>query len=346
MPGAGPATMNVAAPDAIDYTAAPSLARARQHSLALIEQVRAVLAAQPAPSLETVAVGGSLGRLEASVASDFDCLLVARDDASDGAVREDVERVMHALAGTGLALPKADGIYRQAVTRAALLDPAARGCLDEAPAVFGKRMQCLLDARPLAGDAAFARLRHDVVAWYAQDFVLTRPRRSWSALVNDLSRYLHAYAVWQQFKTDSSADDSWALRQAKLRSVRMLTFAGLLCLLGASNHREDKVTWLLARLDATPLERLAQLMREHHEAATFDALLCAYDAAHAVLADPAARAALVALPLARAQAASDPADGPYGRIRAASEQVMTLLTRFILARHGEWDERFFVRLVL
>jgi len=338
--------MNGAAPGIIDYAAAPSLARARRHSLTLLEHARAVLADQPVPSFETIAVGGSLGRLEASAASDFDCLLVARDGASDGAVRDDVERVMHALAGIGLALPKADGIYRQAVTRAALLDPAARGCLDEAPAVFGKRMQCLLDARPLAGDAAFARLREDVVAWYAEDFVASRTRRSWSALVNDLSRYLHAYAVWQQFKTASSADDSWALRQAKLRSVRMLTFAGLLCLLGASNHREDKVAWLLERLDATPLERLARLMHEHDEAATFDALLRAYDSAHAVLADPTARAALVALPLARAQATRDATDGPYGRIRVASEQVLSLLTRFILARHGEWDERFFVRLLL
>ena len=338
--------MNATATAPIDYAAAPSLAHARRYSLALLERARAALADQHAPSLETIAVGGSLGRLEASAASDFDCLLVARDDAAERAVRDDVERVMQTLAGIGLALPKADGIYRQAVTRAALLDPAARGCLDEAPAVFGKRMTCLLDARPLAGDGAFARLRRDVVAWYAQDFVASRPLRSWSALVNDLSRYLHAYAVWQQFKTDSSSDDSWALRQAKLRSVRMLTFAALLCLLGASNHRADKVAWLLDRLDATPLERLARLMHEHREAATFDALLRAYDTAHAVLADPTARAALVALPLARAQAGEDAAEGPYGRVRAASEQVMTLLTRFILARHGEWDERFFVRLVL
>ena len=43
--------------------------------------------------------------------------------------------------------------------------------------------------------------------------------------------YAHAYAGWQMFKFDRDADDAWLLRQAKLAGSRLLTFAGLLCLL-------------------------------------------------------------------------------------------------------------------
>ncbi|MEQ8230873.1 MAG: hypothetical protein RLW61_12285 [Gammaproteobacteria bacterium] len=334
--------MSTAESVVIDAGRAPSLAAARDYSLEIIARARAALACCALPALETVAVGGSLGRLEAGPCSDFDCLLLARADAGDEAVRRDVASVMAALAGLGLALPKADGIYREAVTRAALLDPTARGSLDEAPAVFGKRMQCLLDARPLLGDAAFRDLREAIVHWYAADFVAARPRRSWTALINDLARYLHSYAAWQQFKLAGSTDDSWALRQAKFRSARVVTFAALLCLLGTSNHREDKISWLLAELDATPLERLARVMHEYDRAA-FARLLTAYDAAHALLCDANVRAALVAASPAHALTAED---GPVAQVRDASGAVLSELTRFILARAGDWDERFFTRLIL
>ncbi|MEQ8659763.1 MAG: hypothetical protein RLW62_03000 [Gammaproteobacteria bacterium] len=334
--------LNEATSDVLDLGRAPSLAAARAYSGDVLARARAALAGCALPALEAVAVGGSLGRLEAGPAADFDCLLIACDGAPRAAVQRDVETVMTALADLGLALPKADGIYREAVTRAALLDPAARGRLDEAPAIFGKRMQCLLDARPLAGAAAFVSLRAAVVDWYAADFVSQRPRRSWTALVNDLQRYLHSYAVWQQFKLASSADDSWALRQAKFRSSRVVTFAALLCLLGASNDRDDKIPWLLARLDATPLERLAQIMRAY-DADAFARLLDAYDTAHALLSDRHVRAALIATPVETALLG---AEGPVARMRAASGTVLAILTRFILARSADWDERFFTRLIL
>jgi hypothetical protein len=309
----------------------PRLAQARAYSAAIVAALGARCAELGLNALETVAAAGSLGRLEVAARSDFDALFVARPGAEPGEVAHEIAAVFDAAAACGLVPPKADGIYREAITRAALLDESARGRLDEAPAVFGKRMQCLLDARPLHGHAAFGALRGAVLDWY----LAGRPAAA--DLLNDLKRYLHSYAAWQHHKRTRSGGDSWALRQAKLGSVRLLTFAGLLLLLGASSRLEPaaRARWLAGRLEATPVERVVEVMGDADPAA-LRRLLVDYEFCFARLADPAFRARLLS-------AASDAS--ALAELTPAATRLLHELTGFVLARRHEWHADFFSGLV-
>ncbi|MGE0485371.1 MAG: hypothetical protein AB7Q81_14610 [Gammaproteobacteria bacterium] len=314
-----------------DPVTTPCLAQARVAGEDILEALGARCAALGLTALETVAAAGSLGRLEITARSDFDALFVARPAAEPHRVAEEIAAVLDAAGACGLVPPKADGIYRDAITRAALLDRQAHGRLDEAPAVFGKRMQCLLDARPLYGKATFDALRLAVLDWYLGADVDA------ADLLNDLKRYLHGYAAWQHHKHSRSSTDSWALRQAKLRSVRLLTFAGLLMLLGASSRLPPagRATWLAARLDATPLERIAEVMEEFDPVA-FQRLLADYEFCFARLADPTFRRRLVA-------AGSDHA--ALAELTPVTTRLLHELTAFVLARRDEWHADFFSGLV-
>jgi hypothetical protein len=155
-------------------------------------------------------------------------------------------------------------------------------------------------------------------------------------------RYLHSYAGWQQFKFNRSVDDSWQLRQAKFRTSRLLTFAGLLFLLGESDRLANKYDWLCERLCMTPMQRLHEIMQAY-DASAYRELLQAYETAFALLGDSAVRAALVSSgpdDSTRMSAAFDPA---YEQIRVASSVVSRVLSEFALARRSDWGGRFFER---
>lgn len=332
----------------LDLDAAPALRASREATRAMNAELACALAAS-APELGpmlTVAAAGSHGRLEAGPDSDIDCLLVVDGSSAlaASAVHGAVDRVMRLFAAHGLELPKADGIYRSPITPAELCAQEALGSLAETPAVFGKRMQVLLDARPLYAPEAFRRLRASILDWYGTGFV-TRHDARWTYLLNDLQRYLHAYAGWQQYRFDRSVKDGWYLRQAKLRSSRMLTFAGLLFLLGAASAREgDRRAWLEAALDLTPLERIAAVMRPA-DPAGFAALLAAYERVHARLADPAVRRRLAAESPASWRAIPARYDGIYAEIHAETGVILASLTNFVLSRRGVWAQDFLNYLV-
>jgi hypothetical protein len=330
----------------LDTRITPCLAASRDFSVDLVAALSAALWDQRShlDAFETIAVAGSLGRLEAGPQSDIDSLLVVRDGAPQQTVRQQQRIVMRILGDTGLKLPKRAGIYRIPVDRATLLNPAALGSLDEAPEIFGKRMQFLLDARPLLHLEACRTLQADIVRWYGSGFHQRDAGASWTYLINDLVRYLHAYAGWQQYKLARTGDDSWQLRQAKLRSSRMLTFAGLMVLLGTSNDRSDKQSWLLEQLAATPLERVAGAML-HYDDAAWTRLLVAYEYVHGRLSDRHVRTRLVrGGPDSLASLGQDYA-AEFEKIRHASAVIMRELTNFILDRRNDWDTRFFARLI-
>lgn len=330
---------------AIDYRCAPALAAARRRSTALLAAAARKLDRLDTVELETIALAGSLGRLEVSADSDFDCIVVARDGASPAALAAELERVYDVFATLGLRAPKADGIYRETIDRAALLAPLARGSLDELPATFGKRMQFLLDARPVYAARRFVHLRRAIIDWYGADFIERDGAKSWTLLLNDVQRYLHAYAGWQQFKLTRSAEDSWELRQAKFRSVRIVTLAGLLLLLGVSNHRPDKLAWLERQLDATPLERLAAVMNRYDRNA-FSRVLNAYEFLFARLADPSFRSRLIEGGPDRHSGFTIPPSTAFAELDSAATALMETLTAFLIDRWGDWDPRFFTRLLL
>ncbi|MCZ6665607.1 MAG: hypothetical protein O7B81_09900 [Gammaproteobacteria bacterium] len=330
----------------LDLSTCPSLDASRGYSNALIGRAREALAAA-APDLEhlvTIAVCGSLGRLEANPSSDIDCIIVVDGEIGNAESDALADRVSQVLAPLELKPSKPWGIYRQPINTALLLQTAALGSFDEPAGIFGKRLQLLLDARPLFHEKAFTRLQARVVDWYATGYLDVNPGSSWTYLINDVMRYLHSYAAWQQYKFERTNDDSWQLRQSKFRSTRLVTLAGLLVLLGESNHDIDKRNWLVGRLAYAPLERLALVMNKYDRGA-FEEFLEAYEVIHRLTSDPAIRDELLTTgPDSIATLAREPL-GAYAQIHDASGHIIQVLTRFVLARQAEWDPRFYERLI-
>ncbi len=324
----------------------PSLSASRVYTTGLLTQARTALAGISADldDVETVAVGGSLGRLEAHSRSDIDCIVITRNEPSRARADTVIDQICSALTALDLTPPKAWGIYRAPASMASLLDTAALGSLTEAPEIFGKRLQLLLDANSIFRDDAFRNLQARIVAWYGTGFIDAAPDKGWTYLINDVMRYLHAYAAWQQYKVERTTGDSWQLRQAKFRCTRLVTLAGLLVLLGESNAMPEKRAWLVERLPLTPLERLALVMNSY-EPPRFVQLLSAYETTHALLSDSASRAELVETgPESIETLCRDPSV-LFAQIKQTSGEVIRLLTEFVLARQAQWDPRFFERLI-
>lgn len=316
---------------------APSLLRARDFSRDAMERFADAISTTPwvdDASVLCIVAAGSLGRLEASSVSDVDCMILVDETASP-----DMEAATGLLTGldgaferAGLAPPKADGIYTRPIPFPLLIAQQARGSLDELPALFGSRMQMLLDGRALYRADSFDTLRERVLHWYAGEW----PAGAWTHLYNDLSRYLHAYAVWQQFKMSRSEDDGWLLRQAKFRSSRIVTFAGMMCLLAeGSRQAAGDPGWIAQHLDKTPLERLLFVLAEYDDPGQAR-FIETYDCIHARLSDPMVRAELIAKSPRSPDEVARVHSGAYAEIHALSASLLDELTRFILARRDDW----------
>lgn len=275
----------------------PWLAACRARSRDILQRLAAGTESQQ-PIFLTLAAAGSLGRLEAGPASDFDSLFIIADPGSEAAphdtvVAEAIGTVFDRARECGLAVPKADGIFRTATTPSALVDPAALGSLDETPATFGRRMQLLLDARPVFGKTAFNQLQTQVLEWYCSPARALPAEAPWDYLQGDLVRYAHAYRNWQTFRLARSAHDSWALRQAKLRVVRYVTWMGLFLLIVEARARGVQgQDWLLSQLALSPLERIVHVLQGGAPQAAAR-IVEAYGDGLRLLHDPAARQELI-----------------------------------------------------
>ena len=267
--------------------------------------------------------------------------MVIIDDVSDidrEQIGPSIEKIRTEFVGFGLRSPKADGIYFQPVDASALLDSASRGSLDETAAIFGTRMQILLDARPLYRTDEFISLRLRLLNWYGWP---KEHRGNWTHLLNDLSRYLHSYAVWQQFKFSRSNDDGWYLRQAKLRSTRIATIAGLLFLLGETTvYGAGQSILFPEKFNHTPLGRLQKVFDGYADA-NFAAIIEPYELLHQMLSDPLIRSELVRLSPARAGDLRPQHVGSYAQIYELSERLMNELTTFMLSRQRDWSPQIF-----
>ena len=237
---------------------------------------------------------------------------------------------------TSLRSSKADGIYCRPVRTSCLLDPNGRGSLTEEVAIFGTRMQLLLDARPIYQASEFNSLRGQLLAWYGYS---KNRMTHCTHLLNDLSRYLHAYAVWQQFKFSRSKHDAWYLRQAKLRSTRIVTFAGLLFTIGeatASGYKTD----IGRELSRTPLGRIQSAFNSY-AGVEFRAVIEMYELLHRMLSDASIREELVRLSPISQDEVPTQYTGTYARIHDLSGELMEHLTEFILSRRGDWSSHIF-----
>jgi len=294
-----------------------------------------------APGIVTVAVSGSLGRLEAGPHSDGDLIVVLADDVPPGDARASAMRIVwEALAPLRLPPPRPTGIFTTPTTRAELCDPSSLGRVADDVPTFGKRFQLLLDAHPIYAADNHAALVRALVERYATGFVARDPGKVWTYLLNDLVRYFRSLCLESQWDF-SARGGGWYVRSLKLRHSRVAIYAGLLLLLGESGkEKRDKVGWLTARLSRTPLERIAEVYVANGDS-HFLRVAEAYDRFLARMGDPAVRAELAAAAPPGPHAFPAPEPGAYAELHANSRALIGELVRFVLARRRDWGDRFF-----
>ena len=288
--------------------------------------------------VSTVFAVGSVGRLEVGENSDVDGVVVLEDELTPAQFAPLMTAIESCYAGAGLRIAKGTGIYRQPVTKAALLDECARGSMSELPGTYGKRIQILLDARALYQPAAFHELQQKVLQWFlpAQHGRLIKT----SFLLAELKRYYNAYSSWQNFKFDKSDDDGWLLRQGKLKVTRATTIMAMVLLAGAASDEKRRIP-IGQHLSLTPLERVQTVFRhydEQDEAVRYSRL---YSSALELISDAEVRRKLINASPAGATEVAVGFPREFTQICAIGDEMSEAIARFILRRQHDWPIAFY-----
>ncbi len=324
------------------FTTTEALSNAWQFSRQRLAQIAESLTAAKLPSeIVTVGVAGSLARMEATVQSDCDLVVVlqADIDPQSPAGLNAFRSVWKSLAGLNLEPPETEGIYAGPVSRQQLLEPSTIGLVSEDQRAFGSRILFLLELQPVWGEASFRDLSRAIVDRYAARYVALDSTKQWSYLLNDLVRYFKSLCQTYMF-AELFDDRRWRLRNLKARHSRLLMYAGLLFLLGeASRITTDKPAWLADRLTWTPLERLAACYAAYNDPQV-EILANRLNTFVAALSEPGFRQSLAETvepdsPLARE---SNP---HFATLKSNADDFLAELLRFALARRNDWADRFF-----
>lgn len=319
---------------------APYLWQLRQHSLALCGQLEKELGelSNNLVPLSCVFAVGSVGRLEIGSNSDLDGVVVLQTPNVDvGSIENTMLKLETIYGKLGFKIAKASGIYRQPVTQPELLDTQRRGSLDERPDVYGKRIQMLLDARPLLNADNFMSLQDQVLEWFLP---VIGEHTSFTFLVNELQRYFHSYASWQMFKFEQTPNDGWYLRQAKLRTTRVITVGAMMFLIGISLHTGNQRV-LRESLTLTPMERLIVAFEFYGESDMCARLVEHYELALRVMLDGESRDELIRTSPGDISEIGKPMPPSYRKLHVASGEIMGLLTQFALNRRSDWPQKFY-----
>ncbi len=237
----------------------PAIDSAMLHSRRILSKISDALAnTNLDPRIHTIAVSGSLGRMEAVAGSDCDLIVVlqGKDDA-DTSASAAWESVWRTLAPIGLKRPRADGVFATVATISQLLDASARGRIDEAIPTFGKRFQLLWDAQPVCLPENFKNLMNGVIDWYTATPSEPESPPWWRYLLNDLMRYYRSLSVNCQWDGSRGAGRQ-RMRSFKMAHSRAVMYAALLGLLGECSRIDNSPTSRLqSLLTMTPLRRLA-----------------------------------------------------------------------------------------
>lgn len=255
----------------LDSSPQKALRRSWKRTTETITQLRGSLKQAALPDhILTVAISGSLGRMEQVDGSDADLIVITEPCNSNHDRRLDVEQVRRAIEPLDLPHPESFGIFSESIAAETLTTHATCGLIDEPVAHFGKRIQLLLDSQPLYEEARYWKLQRAILSRYAAGDVLLDTDREWTYLVNDLMRYYRCLALNAQWKP--RAPGTKPRFEAKFKHSRRLLYIALLLILGeSSRHRSERFDWVARRLALTPLERIAEVLGFYHGRAKFDA---------------------------------------------------------------------------
>lgn len=285
---------------------------------------------------------GSIARREVTASSDADWSLLI-DGRADPQHMEASLVIAARLEELALGRPGAEKVFGQLTFSHDLINYI--GGEGDTNANTTRRILLLLESTPIGQPEAHLRVIRSVLTRYlSEDDGWQRGGKVPRFLLNDISRYWRTIAVDYAYKQRQRGRKGWAVRNAKLRLSRKLTYtAGLLyafscatdpaisSLPAKSSTRGQAVTEHLSeRSGITPLDALAEAVLPHaalHEYA--GTMLDCYDEFLGILDDPESRQQLETL----SPAAAD-GDPLFQRIRRYGQQFQAGLDRIFLERNS------------
>jgi Nucleotidyltransferase domain len=267
---------------------------ARSHSKKVLESLRAECASLSLPDECSIVAEGSLGRSEMTSGSDLDFLVLTRDDS--GRVSPDLEAEFRkVIERIGLTMPTQGGPFGPEPVHLSDLKTKIGGDPDLNTTVT-HRMLLLLESTPIAGDGFWRRAREELLEVYLEKSTLKdhRPPRF---LLNDLIRYWRTLCVDYEGKLRQAEGQKWAIRNAKLRTVRKMLFAGgLFPLLECTEKGADEISpFLSERFKLPPADRIALFALRFDSSQAGAQALSAYSEMLTCLDDPQWRSNLETL---------------------------------------------------
>ncbi len=325
----------------VDLTRYDKLQENWEHSREEMKRIQAGLQDQLPEEVRTVAVAGSLGRMEAAPnVSDCDAIVVLHDDVEEGSRKAVHDKVWDVLKNLGVEAPKATGNFADPTTAKDLCDKKHVGASDENMKVFSKRVLLLLETQPLYNEQEYDRLITEVVEGYGDRYVSKDSKKEWGFLINDLVRYFRSLCVNYQWDFENEPE-KWCLRNVKLRHSRLIMYGGLRMLLGeCSRERKDKVGWLRGRLRMTPLERTAFVYAQRTDTGFFR-IAGFYNTFLRHLNDADVRDELMQFEPESESYDVRYKNTHYATLKANSDGLVAELVRFVLNQQSVWTERFF-----
>lgn len=344
LPTLQPADRTWALDEALEIKRYGALTESWTFSAEEIARIKAALAAAALPeTVITLAVAGSLGRMEAArEVSDCDLIIVLteRTRADENEAQRIYDYVWGVLKKLGIKTPKAMGVFSKATSIEELCDPKNFGAYREDLPTFAKRLLLLLETQPVFHHEGYQKVIRAVLNRYADPYVAQDPRKEWVLLINDLIRYFRSICVNYQWDFDNE-HGKWPIRNVKLRHSRVVMYMGLLMLLGECSHeRRNKVDWLEKRLLFTPLERIAAAYCAARDTSFFR-IAGAYDIFLGLLSKDEVRKELNNDKLQPGSYEMRYQMRNYAILKANSDGLAGELVRFIMSRRGDWSERFF-----
>jgi hypothetical protein len=304
--------------------------------------------------VRTLAVAGSLGRMEFTEKSDCDLMVILDDavlkgDYSDEGARRTAEveaqkiyeKVWELLKPLSLEPPKATGTFSSPTSEAQLCGKKNVGNSQEDMKVLAKRQLLLLETQPVYKPNECDKLTTALLDSYAEGYVKSEPHKEWGFLINDLVRYFRSICVNYQWDFNNE-HGKWPIRNTKLRHSRLIMFSGLLFLLGECSRAEKKIDWMRERLKMTPLERIAHVYESVNDT-NFFRIAGLYNTFLGYLSDQKVRDYFK-------QADEHSYEKRYEmdyypQLKANSDGLVAELLRFVFNCRGVWTERFFEYLI-
>ncbi len=277
---------------------------------------------------------GSLGRFEASAASDLDLAVLYRD-AYTSARKAEERRNTAAIRLREIGFEVAEKTFARAQSLGALIADIG-GQMDTSDHLTYRAL-VLTEGVSLHAATTSAAIREALFLAYTRGAIASG--RYLSALGNDLHRYYRTICVDYRFKVEV-AGKGWALRNLKLRHSRKLWHLANLVLFTWASKLADcaREAELGALLGVPPLARIARVLAAEGAAPLAGPLFTAYDRFLAAIAKPEIRTHLDALAHEKRETSTT-----YCELRAnadAFDVAAAAIVDHMLSRHRSYLIRF------